>query len=213
MLEELTCDFDVPSHVLCELQNPVDVSRIRLEALSNHRGSGGAGRCFVAAGRLTTQKGFDRLLEMFAESAGPEDRLAILGEGPLGEELRQRVNELGIGERVNLTGFLDNPWAWFAAADAFLLPSRWEGMPNVALEALACGLPVIATPESGGIAEVAAVAAPGAVQVVKAGNNFIQAMREVPCRPKDTLPKSLLPPQYQLESVVDTFASWLTEID
>jgi len=38
-------------------------------------------------------------------------------------------------------------------------------------------------------------------------------MREVPCRPKDTLPKSLLPPQYQLESVVDTFASWLTEID
>jgi hypothetical protein len=78
---------------------------------------------------------------------------------------------------------------------------------------LACGLPVIGTPESGGIAEVAVVAELGAVQVVGAGKPFIEVMRKVPCRPKDTLPPSLLPPQYQLESVVDTFVSWLNQID
>jgi glycosyltransferase involved in cell wall biosynthesis len=152
-------------------------------------------------------------LDMFAELGDAKAELVILGEGPLETPLKQQAIALGVSSRVRFEGFTDNPWAWFATADAFLLPSRWEGMPNAALEALACGLPVLATPESGGIAEVAVAAELGAVQVVAAGKPFIEAMRKVPCRPKDTLPPSLLPPQYQLESVVDTFVSWLSQID
>jgi len=86
-------------------------------------------------------------------------------------------------------------------------------MPNAALEASACGVPVIATPESGGIAEVITFSAPGAVQVVEIGKPYIEAMQKVRYRSKDILPPSLLPPQYRLEFVVDTFVSWLNEVE
>lgn len=208
MLEELERDFGVPSQVLCELHNPVDASAIRLRALPPQR-SPGAGRRFVAAGRLTSQKGFDRLLEMFADSANLEDRLTILGEGPLRDELRRRAAELGVGEQVSFPGFLDAPWAWYAGADAFLLPSRWEGMPNAALEALACGVPVIATPDSGGIAEVAALAGPGIVTVAQAGQDFSAAMRAVVPSSVAELRDSLLPREFSLDSVLDRVLDWL----
>jgi glycosyltransferase involved in cell wall biosynthesis len=212
MRDELVFLFSIPSSKVRVLANPVDETAIRKRALSSILPRM-QGRRFVAAGRLTWQKGFDRLLVMFSEMGDNDAELIVLGQGPLDSVLRQQADELGIATRVRFVGFIDNPWTWFAAADAFLLTSRWEGMPNAALEALACGLPVIATPESGGIAEVAVVAEPGAVQVVAAGKPFIEAMRKVPCCPKDKLPPSLLPPQYRLDSVVDTFVSWLNEID
>jgi glycosyltransferase involved in cell wall biosynthesis len=212
MKDEFVREFGVPAKKIRVLANPVDEMLIRQHAISMAL-LGAPGRRFVAAGRLTRQKGFDRLLEMFANLGDEEAELVVLGEGPLETPLKQQAIALGVSSRVRFEGFTDNPWVWFASADGFLLPSRWEGMPNAALEALACGLPVIATPESGGIAEVAAIAEPGAVQVVAVGKPFIEAMRKVPFRPKDTLPPSLLPPQYQLESVVDTFVSLLSQID
>jgi glycosyltransferase involved in cell wall biosynthesis len=212
MKDEFVRDFDVPIEKIRVLANPVDDFEIRKHAVSMSLPRT-RNRRFVAAGRLTRQKGFDRLLDMFAESGDTEAELIILGEGPLEIPLKQQAIALGVSSRVRFEGFTDNPWVWFATADVFLLPSRWEGMPNAALEALACGLPVIATPESGGIAEVAVVAEPGAVQVVAAGKPFIEAMRKVTLRSKDKLPPSLLPPHYRLDSVVDKFVSWLNEID
>lgn len=208
MREEMERDFGVPSQILCELSNPVDAVAIRHTACSPCR-SPGQGRRFVAAGRLTVQKGFDRLLEMFAEHSGPEDHLTILGDGPLRDDLERRTIDLGAGGRVSYLGFLDEPWSWYAGADAFLLPSRWEGMPNAALEALACGVPVIATPESGGIAEVADQAPPGAVTVVEAGRDFVAAMQRIQARSETGLRPSLLPSAYRIESVVDRFEAWL----
>ena len=212
MKDEFVREFGVPKGKIRVLANPVNEIVIRQHAISMALPRAPSRR-FVAAGRLTTQKGFDRLLEMFANLGDEEAELVILGEGPLETPLKQQAIALGISSRVRFEGFTDNPWVWFASADVFLLPSRWEGMPNAALEALACGLPVIATPESGGIAEVAAVAAPGAVQVVEAGSPFIEAMRKVTLRPKDKLAPSMLPPLYRVESVVDKFVSWLNEID
>jgi glycosyltransferase involved in cell wall biosynthesis len=212
MKDDFVREFGVPTEKIRVLANPVNEFAIRQHAVSMAL-LRAPSRRFVAAGRLTRQKGFDRLLDMFAELGDAKAELVILGEGPLETPLKQQAIALGVSSRVRFEGFTDNPWVWFATADAFLLPSRWEGMPNAALEALACGLPVLATPESGGIAEVAAIAEPGAVQVVAVGKPFIEAMRKVSCRPKDTLPPSLLPPQYQLESVVDTFVSWLSQID
>ncbi len=72
--------------------------------------------------------------------------LTILGDGPRNTKLHDMIISLGVEEKVNLAGFIKNPWAYYAGADTFLLSSRWEGMPNAALEALACGTPVIATP-------------------------------------------------------------------
>ena len=80
-----------------------------------------------------------------------EAHLTILGDGADKLLLECRIASLNLGDRVELRGFDPNPWAYYAGADAFLLPSRWEGMPNAALEALACGTPVIAMSHAGAV--------------------------------------------------------------
>lgn len=100
----------------------------------------------VAAGRLVMQKGFDVLIEAFASFARdfPRASLVILGEGPERKNLEDRVGGFSLSDRVQFAGFKKNPCPYYAHADVFALPSRWEGMPNAVLEALACGAPVVA---------------------------------------------------------------------
>ncbi|MBG06340.1 MAG: hypothetical protein CMM59_19945 [Rhodospirillaceae bacterium] len=207
--QELGQRFGIPEDRLSILHNPVDVEKIR-EAAARDMVRRDASVRFVGSGRLTEQKGFDRLLDMFA--ALPENaRLVILGEGPDKEALLGQAAALGVSERVELVGFRENPWAYYASADAFLLPSRWEGMPNAALEALACGTPVIATPEAGGIAEVAALSAPNAVRLVATGDEFIEAMMRVDPIPIAAPRSSLLPESFSLDAVNAAFDALLTQ--
>ena len=125
-------------------------------------------------------------------------------------ELERRVEELGIVERVRFVGFTDNPWSLMAGADALLLASRWEGLPNVALEALACGTPVIATSESGGIEELVRASPNGAVQSVAFGEPFLDAVNRTPAK-REPLPVSLLPDVYDASAVAQRFASILVD--
>lgn len=101
---------------------------------------------FLAVGRLTPQKDFLTLLKAFALLRKQvKARLLILGEGELRPELEATTNRLGISDDVSLPGFVDNPYAYMSHANAFVLSSRWEGLPTVLIEAMACGCPVIAT--------------------------------------------------------------------
>lgn len=184
------------------IDNPVDVARIRAAATPPIR-TGGAGPRFVAAGRLTRQKGFDRLIDLFAALA-PDAQLTILGDGPDRAALETRAAAHGVVGRISFAGFQAQPWPFYAGADAFLLPSRWEGMPNAALEALACGTHVIATPESGGIGEVAA--APGAVTVAPWGEDFAAALCAVRAQPAATPRENLLPERFTLARAADSLA-------
>lgn len=208
MKAELMADFGIRPSLIHVLPNPVDVDSIRGAAASIPPAPG-KGPHFVAVGRLTAQKGFDRLIDMFAQIDSGDSRLLIVGDGPMANELRNLALARGVGDRVEFPGFMPAPWPLVAGADAFLLPSRWEGMPNAALEALACGVPVIATPESGGISEVAEQAPPGAVTVVAAGPDFVAAMRRISSRRETGLRPSLLPPEYRIASVIDRFEEWL----
>lgn len=205
--DELDVHYRVPRSRLVRLANPIEVEAIRRRAKPLRRHPGPGPR-FVAAGRLTAQKGFDRLLEMFRELPPPA-HLTILGEGGAEGDLRQLAARLGVGERVHFGGFEANPWPYFAGADAFLLPSRWEGMPNAALEALACGTPVIATPEAGGFAEVAGEAPPGAATLAAAGPDFVAAMRRVEPRPPGAVRPSLLPARFEAGRVLEAFCRCL----
>ena len=205
--EELTRDFRVPRDRIHLIDNPIDTTRLRDAAAPTQR-TPGPGPRFVAAGRLTHQKGLDRLIDSIAH-AGPESRLTILGEGPEREPLARRIAEHGLEGRVTLAGFEAVPWPHFAGADAFLLPSRWEGMPNAALEALACGTTVIATPEAGGIAEVAAEAAGGAVTVAAAGAPFEAAMAAVRASPPEGPRASLLPARFEVAAVAERLGALL----
>lgn len=100
----------------------------------------------VAAGRLTLQKDFPTLIRAFAAlRARQPARLVILGEGRERARLLQLARDLDVAGDVALPGFVPNPYAWMARARLFVLSSAWEGSPNVLTEALALGVPSVAT--------------------------------------------------------------------
>ena len=115
---------------------------------------------------------------------------------------------LNLKNRVKFVGFCDNPWQWYNGADAFLLSSRWEGMPNSVLESLACGTMVIATEESGGIKEIVDDKVDSVI-VAANPQEFIYSMNNVNIKNNKTLLKSLLPEKYKKENVVHVLESWL----
>ncbi len=118
--------------------------------------SPGPGRTLTAVGRLTAQKRFDRLLEAFARVADdfPGWSLVIWGEGELRADLEALVQKLGLGARVRLPGLTEKPGGWLAAADILALSSDYEGWPNVVIEALAGGVPVVAVDCAFGVKEI-----------------------------------------------------------
>jgi glycosyltransferase involved in cell wall biosynthesis len=212
MRKEFIAEFRLSPRMIHVSTNPIDENEILQASVKPDDVASSALR-YIACGRLTYQKGFDRLLEWFAELDIPNATLTIVGDGEKFEELKRLSSSLAIADRVTFTGFMSEPWEKFMSADVLLLPSRWEGMPNVALEALVCGVPVIATPESGGIAELADISELGAVKVVQAGRPFLDAMRNVIPRDRTKSFESMLPPQYRCEFVVERLLSWLNEID
>jgi glycosyltransferase involved in cell wall biosynthesis len=108
-------------------------------------------------GRLDVKKGLREMLAAAARLAleHPRLQLAFVGEGLFGKELEDRAGNAGLGGRVRLPGVCSSAEVarWMAAADVFCLPSYYEGCPNVLVEALACGRPVVST-TVGGIPEL-----------------------------------------------------------
>ncbi len=111
----------------------------------------------LAVGRLTPQKDFATLIRAFADVRRSRPvRLMILGEGAHRLELETLVNRLNLESDISLPGFVENPYAYMAHAAAFVLSSRWEGLPTVLIEALSCGTRVIATDCPSGPREILA---------------------------------------------------------
>ncbi|MBI5050964.1 MAG: glycosyltransferase, partial [Nitrospirae bacterium] len=109
----------------------------------------------VNAGRLIHQKGQDILLNAFKLVLEKTPaRLIILGEGPLLKDLLKLSETLKIKDNVDFAGFQKNPYTFMSHCDVFVLPSRWEGFPNVMIEAMACGAAVVATRCQSGPEEV-----------------------------------------------------------
>jgi glycosyltransferase involved in cell wall biosynthesis len=156
MINDMVERLNVPAEKLVRIYNPVDLERLRELADTGTNPYREPGPNLVAAGRLSRQKGFDVLLDAMPTVLEhlPNARLTILGEGPLRAELTEQVQRLNLTGMVRLPGFQQNPWPYLRHASLFVFPSRYEGLPNVLLEALALGTYVVATNCPGAIREV-----------------------------------------------------------
>jgi len=111
----------------------------------------------LGAGRLASQKDFTTLIKAFAIVRKTHNsRLLILGEGDQRKQLTSLAQQLGIDSDVELPGFVDNPYKYMRHAAVFALSSRYEGLPGVLIQAMACGCPVISTDCPGGSREILA---------------------------------------------------------
>ncbi len=135
--EHLRRRFSVPVTVI---PSAVDVPPLRSD-----RDVANANRLVLGIGRLEPEKGFDRLIDAFAEAVGDRSdwRLRILGEGSCRSALEQLATRRGVGDQVELPGWVRPVWNELAAATMFVLSSRYEGFPSALLEAMVVGVPSI----------------------------------------------------------------------
>ena len=109
----------------------------------------------LGVGRLTRQKDFATLIRAVAEASQQRSlRLMILGEGEERLRLEAMIRKLGMADCAVLPGFVENPFNYMKQAALFVLSSAWEGLPNVLIQAMACGVPVVATDCPSGPAEI-----------------------------------------------------------
>jgi glycosyltransferase involved in cell wall biosynthesis len=154
MKKDLVDNFGLCPTKLLVINNPVDMEFITQQAKEGCSCYQSGVINLLAAGKLMFQKGFDLLLQAFARLDQERFHLTILGKGPEELPLKQRAQDLGIAQRVTFAGFQQNPYPYMAQADLFVLSSRFEGFPNVVLEANACGTPVVAFACPGGLKEI-----------------------------------------------------------
>ena len=109
----------------------------------------------LGVGRLTTSKDFITLVEAFGQVRKYRlCRLMILGEGPERTHIESKAKELGLQDDVALPGYIEDPLPWMSHSNVFVLSSRYEGLSNVLIEAIAAGSPVISTNCPSGSAEI-----------------------------------------------------------
>ena len=140
-------DFDLPNVRL--IPNGVDITRFT--PIHGGTSSDELMQVVICVARLCYQKGIDVLLQAWSlvHEQAPQARLIIVGTGPLQNELEYMAKVLGIAESVEFAGLQSDVVAQLHRGSLAVLPSRWEGMPNAVLEAMACGLPCVATRLSG----------------------------------------------------------------
>lgn len=147
--DDLSSTIHLPRQRIRVIVNPVitpSLQQKRIQEPDHPWYSDGCAPVVLAAGRLTEQKDFATLITAFSRLDHTSNcRLMILGEGELHGELSDLVEQLGIQDRVCLRGFVQNPYAYMARSSFFVLSSKWEGLPTVLIEAIACELPVIST--------------------------------------------------------------------
>lgn len=160
MAKDLTQVAGIGEGQIVVLPNPVDMDGIRaamkVPVARIDSGPQLPGPRLLAIGRLSREKGFDLLLEamLTVRERFPEVNLTIAGAGREEESLRSLCDEFGLNAAVQFAGYVENPYSFFSQATLFVLPSRHEGMPNALLEAAAAGLPLVATPASGGVVDL-----------------------------------------------------------
>ncbi len=141
--------FLLKKNIVHTLYNGLNIREIEKKSMeySEIKRNYDSQKYIIAAGRLSYQKGFDVLLKSFSflHEDTKDLKLIILGKGELETNLKELSIELGIKKSVDFLGFVENPYSLFRGSELFVLSSRWEGLPGVLIQAMACGCKVVST--------------------------------------------------------------------
>jgi glycosyltransferase involved in cell wall biosynthesis len=188
-LRRVAAEIGIGAAKLTVLRNGVDTDFFRAVDRDAVRATHGlSGLVLLSVGHLVPEKGHDLVIAALARL--PEAQLLIAGEGAERSRLEQCAHRHGVSGRVRFLGALPQQRLveYYGVADALVLASSREGWPNVLLESLACGTPVIAS-NVGGCAEVVGVPEAGALLPERSAEAIVAAVRELVARnvPRDTV--------------------------
>ena len=180
MMNDLVENFKIKKDKLIKINNPVDFSFIeeKLENATKPESYREGYKNIVAIGNLSSRKGFDNLLKVFEKLKKHNVFLHILGDGRDKELLHQMKDNLEL-ENVIFHGVQKNPYPFLKFADLFVLSSRYEGFPNVLLEAGACGTYALANNCKGGIHEIIQPKINGEISDIKNHEVFAAKIVEI----------------------------------
>ncbi len=170
-------------------------------------------KLIVLSGRFVNQKGFDRFAELVPD-INDDVSILFLGDGPDREEIEQRINGLNQSHRTHFLGNVKNPWIYYKIADYFVMPSRWEGMPNSLLEALCCGTPCIATKESGGVQDIKNMLRDkNLLQICSFGPELVKLINDAPPKRMPYDKSNFLPQEFKMEYAYHHFLLTLSLVE
>ncbi len=150
---DLVNNFEVPSQKMQVIHNPIDLEKIaNIEPIEGFFSTSKFN--MVTLGRLDIGKNYTMLIKALHKLQNPQLKLYILGSGDMQDELEDLINKLDMNSQVKLLGFDPNPYKYLKSADLFVFGSNHEGFPNVLLEAMSCGLPILTTNCQSGPSEI-----------------------------------------------------------
>jgi glycosyltransferase involved in cell wall biosynthesis len=213
-----------PAHKMRVIANGVDTARFAPDAAARERlrAELGLGDAFVWAmiGSFEPAKDHDTLLRSFALvlTQRPHTLLLLAGrDEPLRSAMEALARELGVAERVRFLGVRRDVPALMNAADAVVLSSAWEGMPNVLLEASSCAVPVVAT-DVGGVREVVVTEQTGFIVAPRSPEKLTQAMLRLmalsndECKVMGELGRAYIFATYSFERVIEQWEALIREL-
>lgn len=198
------------------LYNPIDIELIREQAQEpmDHEWLKQDFDVILFVGRIQEQKDLKTWLRTFrrVHNENSNTRAIIVGKGPLREEMRSFAAELGIGDVVSITGYVENPYAFMRRADLFLLSSRFEGLPTVLIEALACECPIVSTDCPSGPREILAGGKYGGLAPVGDDEELAAAVSEMLAEPIPDEELRTRANEFAPEAVLDEYERFIQQV-
>lgn len=198
------------------LYNPVDLESVRSQALApvSHKWlEDDTIELLVYVGRLEPEKDLETWLRAFnrVHEHNPKTRAILIGEGSCRTELEANLDTLGLSDVVSLPGYAENPYPFMKQADVFVLSSRFEGLPTVLIEALACECPIVSTDCPGGTAEILDGGRIGQLVAVGDSQALAAAIEDTLAEPTDVERLRERAESFAPEAVFDEYEQFLDE--